>query len=75
MSPALGPAHALTLVGASAGSGKTHRLTEVVVDAVAPGQTDAIDPGALAAVTYTRRAASELAARIRRAVSYTHLSW
>jgi ATP-dependent exoDNAse (exonuclease V) beta subunit len=66
MSPALGPAHALTLVGASAGSGKTHRLTEVVVDAVAPGQTDAIDPGALAAVTYTRRAASELAARIRR---------
>jgi ATP-dependent helicase/nuclease subunit A len=63
---ALGAAHALTLVGASAGSGKTHRLTDVVVGAVAPGKKDAIDPGSLAAVTYTRRAASELAARIRR---------
>jgi ATP-dependent helicase/nuclease subunit A len=59
-------AGALTLVGASAGSGKTHRLTQVVVDAVAPGGHEAIGPESLAAVTYTRRAAAELAARIRR---------
>ncbi len=56
----------LTLVGASAGSGKTHRLTDVVVDAVAPGREDTIGPESLAAVTYTRRAAAELSARIRR---------
>jgi ATP-dependent helicase/nuclease subunit A len=68
MSTTAGAAHALTLVGASAGSGKTHRLTEVVVDAVAPGGTDAIDPESLAAVTYTRRAASDLASRIRRSL-------
>ena len=66
MTRPIGAAHALTLVGASAGSGKTHRLTEVVVEAVAPGQEDAIGPESLVAVTYTRRAASELAARIRR---------
>jgi ATP-dependent helicase/nuclease subunit A len=66
MSPAVGAASALTLVGASAGSGKTYRLTEVVVDAVASGRKDAIDPESLVAVTFTRRAASELAARIRR---------
>jgi ATP-dependent helicase/nuclease subunit A len=59
-------AEALTLVGASAGSGKTHRLTQVVVDAVAPDGHEAIGPESLAAVTYTRRAAAELAARIRR---------
>ena len=68
MSAVPGSAHALTLVGASAGSGKTYRLTEIVVDAVRPGQPGALDPAALAAVTYTRRAASELSARIRRAL-------
>jgi len=66
MSPTVGAASGLNLVGASAGSGKTYRLTEVVVDAVASGRKDSIDPESLAAVTYTRRAASELAARIRR---------
>ncbi|MGD0679778.1 MAG: UvrD-helicase domain-containing protein [Polyangiaceae bacterium] len=59
-------AEQLTLVGASAGSGKTHRLTDVVVQAVDPSQPDSIGPEALAAVTYTRRAAAELTARIRR---------
>jgi len=55
----------LTLVGASAGSGKTYRLTEEVTAAITPNE-DAIDLGGLVAVTYTRRAAAELTARIRR---------
>lgn len=56
----------LTIVGASAGSGKTHRLTEMVVSAVDPEGTDTVSVASLVAVTYTRRAAAELAARIRR---------
>jgi ATP-dependent helicase/nuclease subunit A len=56
----------LTIVGASAGSGKTHELTGVVVSAVDPHGTDPVDLDRLVAVTYTRRAAGELAARIRR---------
>lgn len=54
----------LTLVGASAGSGKTTRLTDEVTRAIAA--KDAIDLEGLVAVTYTRRAAAELGARIRR---------
>jgi ATP-dependent exoDNAse (exonuclease V) beta subunit len=56
----------LTLVGASAGSGKTHRLTDEVVRAVDPTRDDAIGPESLVGVTYTRRSAAELGARIRR---------
>jgi ATP-dependent helicase/nuclease subunit A len=58
-------AECLTLVSASAGSGKTYRLTEEVAAAVTPGD-EAIDLEALVAVTYTRKAAAELEARIRR---------
>jgi ATP-dependent helicase/nuclease subunit A len=58
-------AERLTLVGASAGSGKTFRLTTEVAEAIAPGDR-AIDLEGLVAVTYTRKAAEELAARIRR---------
>jgi len=59
-------ARGLTLVGASAGSGKTHRITAEVAAAVAPSCRDAISPEQLVAVTYTRRAAGELAGRIRK---------
>jgi ATP-dependent helicase/nuclease subunit A len=55
----------LTLVGASAGSGKTFRITEEVTRAIAPGP-EAIDLEGLVGVTYTRKAAGELNARIRR---------
>src|ERR1019366_5428067 len=58
-------AERLTLVGASAGSGKTYRLTEEVAAAIAPGE-GAIDLEGLVAVTYTKRAAADLGARIRR---------
>jgi len=61
-----GTAKGLTLVGASAGSGKTHRITTVVGDAVDPKGPDAISPEQLVAVTYTRRASGELASRIRK---------
>lgn len=53
----------LTVIGASAGSGKTHRLTQEVLDALVHGDVDL--PG-LIAVTYTKRAQVELASRIRR---------
>lgn len=58
----------LTLVNASAGSGKTHRLTEEVVHAVGPNADERVDLEGLVAVTYTRKAAAELGARIRRAL-------
>ncbi len=67
MSPRHKTAEHLTLVGASAGSGKTYRLTEEVTAAIAPGD-GAIDLEGLVAVTYTKRAAAELSARIRRAL-------
>lgn len=59
-------AEGLELIAASAGSGKTHRLTEVVTAAVDPKSATAIALEGLVAVTYTRRAAAELEARIRR---------
>ena len=55
----------LTLVGASAGSGKTHRLTSEVTSAVDPSSPDAIPVEGLVAVTYTRKAAAELGGRLR----------
>lgn len=61
-------AKGLILVGASAGSGKTHRLTEEVIAAIDPGRTDTIALEGLVAVTYTKRAAAELGRRIRRAL-------
>ena len=65
---ALMAAKGLTLVGASAGSGKTHRLTEEVIAAIDPGSQDAIALEGLIAVTYTKKAAAELGRRIRRAL-------
>jgi ATP-dependent helicase/nuclease subunit A len=64
-------ARALTLVNASAGSGKTHRLTAEVVRSLGAGGHDASDAVAvdgLVAVTYTRKAAAELSTRIRSAL-------
>ncbi len=58
----------ITLVAASAGTGKTHRLTETVVRAIVEGRAR---PEGVVAITYTRRAAAELAGRIRRALMQT----
>ena len=51
----------LELINAGAGSGKTYRLTEKVVEAVESG----VPPAGLVATTFTIRAASELRERIR----------
>ncbi|HEU4578247.1 MAG TPA: UvrD-helicase domain-containing protein [Polyangiaceae bacterium] len=59
------PAEGLCVVGASAGSGKTHHLTEVVVHALQGSEAPALDVESVVAVTYTTRAASELRSRIR----------
>lgn len=56
-------ARGLTIVGASAGSGKTHRLTQEVLGALT---RDGVPLEGLVAVTYTKRAQVELASRIRR---------
>jgi ATP-dependent exoDNAse (exonuclease V) beta subunit len=65
-----GLAEGLDVVGASAGSGKTHHLTTVVMGALEggaePGLDLRIDIDSLVAVTYTTRAATELRSRIRR---------
>lgn len=61
-----GDARGITIVGASAGSGKTYRLTEVVSHAIDPGGEEPIGLESLVAVTYTRKAHAELSARIRR---------
>jgi ATP-dependent helicase/nuclease subunit A len=54
------------LIGASAGSGKTYRLTEIVTAAVDPRQVEPVPLGGVVAVTYTQKGAAELASRIRR---------
>ncbi|MDQ2642482.1 MAG: UvrD-helicase domain-containing protein [Myxococcota bacterium] len=56
----------LCLVGASAGSGKTFRLTREVADAVSPDSAESIAVQGLVGVTYTKKAQAELEARIRR---------
>lgn len=58
-------AEGLTVIGAGAGSGKTHRLTQAVTEAVDPRRTSPIPLEGLIAVTYTKKAAAELDARIR----------
>jgi len=61
-----GSAPGPSLIGASAGSGKTYRLTDVVTAAVDPKQKHPVDLEGLVAVTYTQKGAAELASRIRR---------
>jgi ATP-dependent exoDNAse (exonuclease V) beta subunit len=58
----------LTVIGASAGSGKTHRLSEEVVAALDPSSPGALLAESLIAVTFTRRADAELQSRVRRAL-------
>ena len=53
-------ASGVRLIGASAGSGKTYRLTEEVTRAVLPSANDAIAVEGLVAVTYTNKAQAEL---------------
>jgi ATP-dependent helicase/nuclease subunit A len=65
-SAAAGSAAGVRLIGASAGSGKTFRLTQEVTRAVLPTASDAIQLEGLVAVTYTKKAQAELEARIRR---------
>jgi ATP-dependent helicase/nuclease subunit A len=62
---AVGSAAGVRLIGASAGSGKTYRLTEEVTRALESAR-DAIALEGLVAVTYTKKAQAELEARIRR---------
>lgn len=50
------------LVEASAGTGKTHSLTSRIVAGIVSG---AYDPAKVVAVTFTRKAAAELRARVR----------
>lgn len=56
------------LVTAGAGSGKTRMLTERFANAVVGGRLkgwDAVDPGRVVAITYTEKAAGEIAERVR----------
>ena len=57
-------ARGLRLVRASAGSGKTYRLTEEVTGAVNPALSAPIPIEGLVAVTYTTKAHTELETRI-----------
>lgn len=56
-------ARGITIVGASAGSGKTYRLTQDVIRAATGPSRIPLE--GLVAVTYTRKAHAELAERIR----------
>ncbi len=55
----------IEIVSASAGTGKTHRLTTVLVEALLRGTAR---PEGVVAITYTKKAAAELASRIRQAL-------
>jgi len=50
-----------TLISASAGTGKTHTICNLIADRLISG----LDPARLVATTFTRKAATELAERIR----------
>jgi len=52
----------ITLVNASAGTGKTERLSRAVAEALGDG---GVDPGGLVAITYLKKAGAELRSRIR----------
>lgn len=58
-------ARGLTLVSASAGSGKTYRLSQEVSTNLA-AEANGIAPQGLVAVTYTTKAQAELESRLRR---------
>ncbi len=64
MSPSTG-ASGLTLVSASAGSGKTYRLSQEVTRTLSSA-AEATSPQGLVAVTYTTKAQAELESRLRR---------
>lgn len=60
------------LVTAGAGSGKTRVLTERFANAVVNGRLpdwDAVDPQSVVAITYTEKAAHEIAQRVQAAIS------
>lgn len=57
------------VVGASAGSGKTRKLSEEITAAVDPTEGAPVPLDGLVAVTYTRKAAAELTSRIRRVLT------
>lgn len=57
-----------TIVGASAGSGKTYRLTLEVTRALTHDAAAPVHIDGLVAVTFTRKAQAELTSRIRRAL-------
>lgn len=58
----VGAARGLRLVGASAGTGKTHCLTSHVSQAL---ESERVEPEALVAVTFTTKAQAELEGRLR----------
>ncbi|MBM4280988.1 MAG: hypothetical protein FJ137_09570 [Deltaproteobacteria bacterium] len=65
------PQGELRVIAASAGTGKTHRLADELLDALSPrsdGSPPLATPECVVAVTYTRSAAAELQARVRRAL-------
>ena len=65
-------ADGIVIVGASAGSGKTHRITEEVTSAVASAGPERVDLEGLVAVTFTKKAHVELEARIRQKLVLDH---
>lgn len=60
-----------TVVWASAGTGKTHKLVEVYTGLVESG----LDPMRIAAMTFTEKAAAEMRERIRKALSVRDERW
>lgn len=54
-----------TIIKASAGSGKTYRLTELLGERLSSDAADALRPSQIIATTFTRAAAAELTDRIR----------
>jgi len=55
----------LRFVSAGAGSGKTYRLTQILHEKLSSGQAT---PGGVIATTFTRKAATELRERVRKAL-------
>jgi ATP-dependent helicase/nuclease subunit A len=60
----------IDIVRASAGTGKTHHLTERLIEALVHDDPRARPEGVMA-ITYTRRAATELQSRVRKALIHS----
>ncbi|MEM6723182.1 MAG: UvrD-helicase domain-containing protein, partial [Bacteroidota bacterium] len=61
----MGPLSNLRIISAGAGSGKTYRLTQELIQLIDPASGSNVRPSGIIATTFTKKAAAELQERVR----------